>query len=869
MGSNSVFGKSIGLLVLIGVVFMASAMAQPFKSSSDDVSFSAHYSKVDLGWDSGWWPGGGEEPGASTIQVRLNFTAAANVNADVAGQYVLEHNQLSPGAASGQWDYALGVLIGMKVAININYNLFGFQIQPFIVDVPFVNVDLLANQATTFDTYLLDSTSSLSQTTDPVKIYDFDLIDLIIGQFNWPDWLKSFLNGGVTLKASFQIDGSLGCDNMTASDGIVFTSEGQQLPVDLSVNPYQTYMAYNENFTWDVVVHAIPTVFISILGSRWDYPVLDIPWQVYQGPIDLAFNNDSLTLFAEEEGEGEGSLEGEGEEEPCPVACEIPCDGVALNAGVAAALTALFSTPQFTCNPDLCDTDQNGMVDVTQVKLLDFILNNPSVSTFCCVRAAWDANSITVQGWLDAANTGLFTILSKETFQTLFTGVATDGSPAMITAMLGILSQAGVSASLSEVDRSAAQYLGAAGDADLDGVCNFAEYNAAGGDALGYVLAALDPATTLNGGGCGLPCFPDLEGEGTAEGEGEGTVEGAVEGEGEENTPPEITVLGANPVTVECHAEYVDEGANAYDAQDGDISAQVVVDNPVNTLVPGVYTVTYTASDSAGSQALPKTRTVEVVDSLAPALMLLGDAEVTLECGAQYTDAGVTALDACDGDLSGRIQVTGTVNLAVPGDYSVSATATDAAGNVSAPVTRIFHIVDTHVPVITLMGDATVTVACGTNYTDAGATVWDSCAGNITASLQVSSTVDTSRAGAYSVTYAASDPSGNAAVPVTRTVIVECPYHKADQDQNGRIGISELLRVIQLFNSGGYHCDAAGEDGYAPGAPGDTACAFHSSDYAPADWSISISELLRLIQFYNFGGYHPCAEGEDGFCPGV
>ena len=74
--------------------------------------------------------------------------------------------------------------------------------------------------------------------------------------------------------------------------------------------------------------------------------------------------------------------------------------------------------------------------------------------------------------------------------------------------------------------------------------------------------------------------------------------------------------------------------------------------------------------------------------------------------------------------------------------------------------------------------------------------------------------------------------------------------------------------MIQFYNTGGYHCDAAGEDGYAPGA-GDTACTAHASDYAPADWTISLSELLRLIQFYNSGGYYPCPSGEDGFCPGA
>ncbi len=102
-------------------------------------------------------------------------------------------------------------------------------------------------------------------------------------------------------------------------------------------------------------------------------------------------------------------------------------------------------------------------------------------------------------------------------------------------------------------------------------------------------------------------------------------------------------------------------------------------------------------------------------------------------------------------------------------------------------------------------------------------------------------------------------------------------YHSADQDANNIISLSELLRVIQFYNSGGLHCaepPESTEDGYVPGEdPAQEGCAPHSSDYNPQDWTISLSELLRLIQFYNSGGYHDCPDAdpptEDGYCPGL
>jgi len=98
--------------------------------------------------------------------------------------------------------------------------------------------------------------------------------------------------------------------------------------------------------------------------------------------------------------------------------------------------------------------------------------------------------------------------------------------------------------------------------------------------------------------------------------------------------------------------------------------------------------------------------------------------------------------------------------------------------------------------------------------------------------------------------------------------------HSADANGDNIISLSELLRVIQFFNLGGYHCAPDGvntEDGYQPGFVGPRGCDPHSSDYNPQNWIISLSELLRLIQFFNSGGYNACPEtnSEDGFCTGL
>ncbi|MBI1321380.1 MAG: hypothetical protein GC168_20850 [Candidatus Hydrogenedens sp.] len=94
--------------------------------------------------------------------------------------------------------------------------------------------------------------------------------------------------------------------------------------------------------------------------------------------------------------------------------------------------------------------------------------------------------------------------------------------------------------------------------------------------------------------------------------------------------------------------------------------------------------------------------------------------------------------------------------------------------------------------------------------------------------------------------------------------------HSADANRDREISLTELLRIVQFFNALTFQCDADSEDGYAPYGGSCFGCAQHSSDYAPRDCAVSLSELLRGVQLFNLGTYHPCEAGEgDGFCPGA
>lgn len=84
-------------------------------------------------------------------------------------------------------------------------------------------------------------------------------------------------------------------------------------------------------------------------------------------------------------------------------------------------------------------------------------------------------------------------------------------------------------------------------------------------------------------------------------------------GKEKDTTPPVITLLGSNPMTVELGTSYVEPGFLAEDETDGDISAEVVVTGAVNTLAEGDYFLNYNVSDAAGNKAPEQVRKVRVL----------------------------------------------------------------------------------------------------------------------------------------------------------------------------------------------------------------------------------------------------------------
>ena len=120
---------------------------------------------------------------------------------------------------------------------------------------------------------------------------------------------------------------------------------------------------------------------------------------------------------------------------------------------------------------------------------------------------------------------------------------------------------------------------------------------------------------------------------------------------------------------------YEEEGFTATDNYDGDITANVMSEEIDGKVI-------YKVADSSGNETVVE-RTIIYKDVIAPVLTLNGRQNMTLYVGGSYGEAGYTAADECDGDITANVVVEGGVNTQVPGTYTVTYRVSDSSGNVT------------------------------------------------------------------------------------------------------------------------------------------------------------------------------------------
>ncbi len=210
----------------------------------------------------------------------------------------------------------------------------------------------------------------------------------------------------------------------------------------------------------------------------------------------------------------------------------------------------------------------------------------------------------------------------------------------------------------------------------------------------------------------------------------------------------------------------------------------------ISGLPVGDHRIGIRFKDKAGNWSVIQYRGFRVQDGdveLEPEVVSGGEASGNHLVTAEYFinddpgEGSATALEAKDGAFDSLYEeINSDVAIAKlkGGVHRIGIRFRGKEGHWSLPN---FHYVkvydfgepeDTELPVITLKGDAVVTLMKGEAFEDPGATAQDGVDGDLTDDISVESDLDTNIPGEYTLVYSVTDLSGNVSEKLTRKVIV-------------------------------------------------------------------------------------------------
>lgn len=596
-------------------------------------------------------------------------------------------------------------------------------------------------------------------------------------------------------------------------------------------------------------------------------------------------------------------------------ACASPC--LTGYAEAANALAKIYQSPLVNLPPAEMDLDVNGIQDVANLRVLEQMIRRGDVFGHCQALSAWENNIVLIAQKVAVLPDSFFVHFTRDEFVRAGAGMATLGDGRFLQKILRLMGNTtSLGIERDEMDESAEPYVSWSGDPDRDGVCNRGEFIAAA-TANAFVTAALDPAITANGGECFDDLFSFPEGELSDEGEDEPDPDGpicTVEMTGAHVVPPN----GSPYIGKVTFTRYEDQ-VLVQVVHNVPLPATVVVyrGNPGNQGVPfitlgsGTSPMIALISESA-MDVISTGYYVQVVHSGPQGASL--DIRGNLQC-VPHTPEGEGAVDGEEGEgtLEGAIdgeEGEGAIEGGVDGEGSpaegegegglvlegeperFSACIADLNGSDSVPpfvtnfggVASISHL-GSEVQFFLFHNIPSPTfgaVHLG-GPGEVGPKLFDipgSLASPIVVSLPLERARDLSR-GTYVRLGYAGFSNGEIRGNITCNVVEDndeegevfegegedFPRHSADYKlPAGVIELTELLRVVQFYNIGLEFGCADAETGYDVQS-NDRDCAPADFDYAPQNWRLDLPELLRLIQFYNAGGYIVNDASEDGWDP--
>lgn len=138
---------------------------------------------------------------------------------------------------------------------------------------------------------------------------------------------------------------------------------------------------------------------------------------------------------------------------------------------------------------------------------------------------------------------------------------------------------------------------------------------------------------------------------------------------------PVINLKGEDTVSICPNATYNEEGYEAIDEYDGDITSKVK-----RSVTPD-GNILYEVNDSSGNK-VEKIRKIISEDKTSPKLKLKGNSTIYVKVNSGYNDLGVEVTDNCD--VKVNVETKNYVNINSTGRYTIEYIATDSSGNTAS-----------------------------------------------------------------------------------------------------------------------------------------------------------------------------------------
>lgn len=156
-----------------------------------------------------------------------------------------------------------------------------------------------------------------------------------------------------------------------------------------------------------------------------------------------------------------------------------------------------------------------------------------------------------------------------------------------------------------------------------------------------------------------------------------------------------LVLNGEEIITIYQGADYIEEGFEAYNSKNDDITNRVIIKSTLNTDKIGEYEITYAVGDIIKIRkinviAKPKEHTyiyLKTVDN---------DINIYLKLGETYNEPGYQAFNSTGKNLTNEVEVIGKVDTSKVGNYKLIYSVKDA-NNVTVSVTRTVIVMDTEI----------------------------------------------------------------------------------------------------------------------------------------------------------------------------